>query len=300
VMVKDRTLLLLMSELRERLGRAKIFTKLDLKTGYNLIPIAEGDEWKTAFRTRYGLFEYLVMPFGLCNAPGTFQAMINKVLQELPDKGVIVYIDDILIYYEDEEIHVELVKKVLAKLRANYLCASIKKSVFHTPEVEYLGYHISSEGIAMSPIKVKSIQDWAEPRSVKKVQQFLGFANFYRRFIDGFSKVARPLTELTKKEKDASAKAKSAFNWTEADGRAFATLKHHFTVAPILVHFHPEKPPLVETDASDFALGAVLSQVQETKRLHPVAYHSKKFKPAEINYDVYDKEILAIVTAFKE
>jgi hypothetical protein len=148
VTVKDRTPLPLMSELRERLGRAKIFTKLNLKNGYNLIRIAEGDEWKTAFRTRYGLFECLVMPFELCNAPGTFQAIINKVLQELLDEGVIVYIDDILIYSEDEENHVELVKKVLEQLRTNHLCVSIKKSVFHAPEVEYLGYHISSEGIA--------------------------------------------------------------------------------------------------------------------------------------------------------
>jgi hypothetical protein len=146
----------------------------------------------------------------------------------------------------------------------------------------------------MSPIKVQSIQDWAEPRSVKNVQQFLGFANFYRRFIDGFSEVARPLTELTKKD------AKAAFNWSETAGSAFATLKRLFTAAPILVHFHPQKPTVVETDASDFALGAVISQIQETKRLHPVAYHSRKFKPAEINYDVHDKEMLAIVTAFKE
>jgi hypothetical protein len=299
VTIKDRTPLPLMSELRERLGRAKIFTKLDLKNGYNLVRIAEGDEWKTAFRTRYGLFEYLVMPFGLCNAPGTFQAMINKVLQEILDEGVIVYIDDILIYSEDEETHIALVKKVLELLRKNHLCASIKKSVFHASEVEYLGYHISSEGISMSPKKVMTIQNWAEPRSVKNVQQFLGFANFYRRFIDGFSKVARPLTEMTKQDKDG-AKGKKAFSWTEAAQNAFTTLKRLFTEAPILVHFHPEKPTVVETDASDFALGAVLSQIQETKRLHPVAYHSRKFKPAEINYDVHDKEMLAIVTAFKE
>jgi hypothetical protein len=246
VTVKDRTPLPLMSELQERLGRAKIFTKLHLKNGYNLIQIADGDEWKTAFRTRYALFEYLAMPFGLCNAPETFQAMINKVLQEPLDEGVTVYINDILIYSEDEETHVVLVNKVLEKLRTNHLCASIKKSVFHAPEVEYLGYHISSEGIAMSPIKVKSIQDWAEPRSVKNVQQFLGFANFYRRFIDGFSKVARPLMELTKQE------AKKMFTWSEAAGSAFATSKRLFTEAPILVHFHPEKPTVVETDASTY------------------------------------------------
>jgi hypothetical protein len=153
------------------------------------------------------------MPFGLCNVPGTFQAMINKVLQELLDEGVIVYIDGILIYSEDAETHVVLVKQVLEKLRTNHLCTSIKKSVFHAPEVEYLGYHISSEGITMSPIKVKSIQDWAELRSVTNVQQFFGFANFYHRFIDGFSKVARLLTELTKQDKTGAGKAKATFTW---------------------------------------------------------------------------------------
>jgi hypothetical protein len=192
VTIKDRTPLPLMAELRERPSRANTSTKLDLKNGYNLIRIAEGDEWKTAFRTRYGLFEYLVMPFDLCNAPSTFQAMINKVLHNLLDEGVIVYIDDILIYSEDEESHIRLVKKVLQKLKDNHLCASIKKSVFHASEVEYLGYHISKLGIAMSPEKVQTIKDWAPPRSVKYVQQFLGFANFYRRFMEGFSKVARP------------------------------------------------------------------------------------------------------------
>jgi transcription initiation factor IIE alpha subunit len=169
VTIKDLTPLPLMAELRERLGRAKVFTQLDLKNSYNLIRIAEGDEWKTAFRTRYALFEYLVMPFGLCNAPGTFQAMINKVLHELLDEGVIVYIDDILIYSEDEESHIRLVKKVLQKLQDNHLCASIKKSVFHASEVEYLWYHISKLGIAMSPEKVQTIKAWAPPRSVKHV-----------------------------------------------------------------------------------------------------------------------------------
>jgi hypothetical protein len=262
-----------------------------------------------------------VMPFGLCNAPGTFQAMINKVLHELLDEGVIVYIDDILIYSEDEESHIRLVEKVLQKLKDNHLCASIKKSVFHASEVEYLGYHISKLGIAMSPEKVQTIKDWAPPRSVKHVQQFLGFANFYRRFIEGFSKVARPLTELTKKEKHVqnaknaknvqnaqnvqnaknaknaqnvqnaknaknaqnAQNAKNAKNernadfvWTEECQQAFDRLKALFIEAPILVHFHPEKPTVVETDASDFALGAVLSQMQpESSRLHPVAYYSQ-------------------------
>jgi hypothetical protein len=214
-----------MSELRERLGKAKIFTKLDLKNGYNLIRIAEGDEWKTAFRTRYGLFEYLVMPFGLCNAPATFQAMINTVLRELLDEGVVVYIDDILIYSKTEERHIELVKKVLEKLKQTRLCASIKKSCFHVSEVGYLGYQISSEGISMSPSKVKTIQEWVAPQKVKDVQAFIGFANFYRRFISGFSKIVAPLTELTKKG--------VAFEWSSKCQQAFEELKRKFIEAPI-------------------------------------------------------------------
>jgi hypothetical protein len=154
----------------------------------------------------------------------------------------------------------------------------------------------------MSPEKVRTIKNWVPPRSVKHVQQFLGFANFYRRFIEGFSKVARPLTELMKKDKNAkNAKKNANFVWTDECQQAFDRLKALFTEAPILGHFHPEKPTVVETDASDFALGAVMSQMQpESSRLHPVAYYSRKFKPAEVNHDIHDKEMLAIVAAFKE
>jgi hypothetical protein len=168
-----------MTELRERLAKARWFTLLDLKNGYNLIRIKEGDEWKTTFRTRYGLFEYTVMPFGLCNAPKTFQSIINDVLRDLLDAGTVVYIDDILIYSENEEEHKRLVKEVLTRLKQSGLCASLAKSKFHVQEVEYLGYHISSKGISMSEKKVATIQDWTAPKKVKDVQSFLGFANFY-------------------------------------------------------------------------------------------------------------------------
>lgn len=295
VTIKDRTPLPLMTELRERLAKAKIFTLLDLKNGYNLIRIKEGDEWKTAFRTRYGLFEYTVMPFGLCNAPGTFQSMINDVLRDLLDAGTVVYIDDILIYSENEDEHRALVKEVLKRLKKASLCVSLAKSRFHVEEVEYLGYHISKSGISMSEKKVATIQDWSAPKTVKDVQSFLGFANFYRRFIEGFSRICRPLTELTKD--------KVPFLWSGECQDAFELLKNRFMEAPILVHFYPNRPTIVETDASDFALGAILSQEvppEEGSSLHPVAYHSRKFKPAEINYDIHDKEMLAIVVAFKE
>ncbi|KAH8144329.1 uncharacterized protein LAJ45_11691 [Morchella importuna] len=191
VTVKDKYPLPIMSELRDRFFKAKIFTKIDLKNGFNLIRIAEG-----AFRTRYGVYQYNVMPFGLCNAPSAFQAMINDVLKELLDEGVVVYIDDILIYSETEEEHERLVEKILQKLREAKLCASISKTSFYIREVEYLGCHISEKGVSMSEDKVEAVQEWPVPRNIKGVQGFLGFANFYRRFIEGFSKVCKPLTDL--------------------------------------------------------------------------------------------------------
>jgi hypothetical protein len=297
ITIKDRTPLPLMTELREQVAKARIFTKLDLRHGYNLIRIAKGDEWKTAFRTKYGLFEYLVMPFGLCNAPASFQAMINEVLRELLDEGVIVYIDDILIYSVTEEEHIVLVRRVLSKLRDAHLCVAINKSRFHVSEVDYLGYVISDKGISLSPEKVRAVQAWKHPdpkgtSALKWAQEFLGFANFYRRFIEGFSKIAKPLSDLTKTDKK--------YEWTPACQHAFDQLKTRFCEAPILVHFLSDRPTVLETDASDYALGAVLSQECDDDRLHPVAFHSRKFKPAEINYDIHDKEMLAIVAALKE
>ena len=188
-----------MNELRDRLGKAKFFTKLDLKNGFYLLQIAKEDECKTAFRYRYGLYEYTIMPFRLCNTPSTFQSMINDVFHDLLDEGVVVYLDDILIYNEDEKSHIELVRRVMERIRKAKLCCSIKKSCIHASEIEFLGYHISAKGISMSTAKVESIKSWPVPRNVKDVQAFLGFANFYRRFIEGFSKVCKPLTDLIQK-----------------------------------------------------------------------------------------------------
>ena len=290
--IKDKYPLPLMGELRDRLRSAKVFTKIDLKDGFNLLRIAKGDEWKTAFRTRYGLYQYNVMPFGLCNAPSSFQAMINEVLHDLLDQGVVVYLDDILIYTESMRQHVALVQKVLQRLRDAGLHAHIDKSFFHLKEVEYLGYNISEHGISMSKEKVQAVQEWPVPRNVKDVQAFLGFANFYRRFIEGFSKVCKPLTDLLRKD--------GKWYWTAACDKAFEKLKELFTSEPVLCHFHPSRRTVVETDASDFAKGAVLSQYGEDGRLHPVAFYSKKHSPAEINYDIHDKEMGAIVASFRE
>jgi hypothetical protein len=292
ITVLNRYPLPLMDELRDRVKDAKIFTKMDLKTGFNLVRIKDGDEWKTAFRTRYGLFEYLVMPFGLANAPATFQGMMNDIFRDLIDRGVLIYMDDFLVYTDSPEEHIEIVKDVLSRLQLHGLAVEIDKCEFHVPQVEFLGYMISTKGFAMSDKKIQSVQDWEQPKSVKEVQSFLGFANFYRRFIENFSKICKPLTSAT-------AGGKTSVTWTPECESAFTELKAMFTSAPILAHFDSTLPTVLETDASDFAVGAVLSQLHG-KRLHPVAFHSRKMDKAEINYDIHDKEMLAIVAAFKE
>jgi len=218
-----------MQELQDRVQGAQWFTKLDLKNGFHLIRVREGDEWKTAFRTRYGLSEFQVMPFGLTNAPSTFQDMMNHVFSDLLDVGVLAYMDDILVYAKTEKEHDYLVKEVLERLQTNRLVVSPEKCIWKTQEVEFLGYVIGRNGIAMSREKVEAVLNWEEPRSVSEIQSFLGFANFYRGFIEDYSKIVRPLMELTKKTEK--------WSWNPKAGKAFKELKRRFTTAPILAHF---------------------------------------------------------------
>jgi len=218
---------------------------------------------------------------------------MNHVLSDLLDVGVLAYMDDILVYAKTEEEHDLLVKEVLRKLKKNGLAVSPEKCVWKAQEVQFLGYVIGRDGIKMAKEKVEAVLECKQPKSLTEVQSFLGFANFYRRFIPDYSRVARPLMELTKKEK------KGEWNWNPEAQAAFEELKQRFTTAPILAHFAPAKMVIIETDASDFALGAVLSQRDEENRLHPVAFHSRKFQPAEINYEIHDKELLAVVDTFK-
>ena len=240
-----------MTELRERLNKARIFTKLDLKNGYHLVQMSEEDEEKTAFRTRFGLYHWRVMPFGLCNAPVTFQSMIDSIFYNLLDNGVIVYLDDILIYTIDEQQHVPLVQEVLSRLDKAGLGVNLKKSSFHIKKVEYLGYIISGYGIKMSGSKVEEVRNWETLRKVKDVQEFLGFANFYRQFIREFAKLAVPLTTLTRKDQP--------WSWTPHCQKVFDALKQAFTFAHILAHLDSSLQSIVETDASDYAIGAVYS-----------------------------------------
>jgi hypothetical protein len=288
---KNRYPLPLISSLLDRLRTGKIFTKLDLHGAYNLLRIRPGDEWKTTFRTRYGHFKYTVMPFGLTNAPAVFQHLMNDIFRDYMDEFVVVYLDDILIFSKDQEIHDKHVRLVLATLREHGLYAKLEKCEFDKSSVAFLGYVISPDGIFMDKSKVETIQCWATPSSVKDVQRFPGFTNFYRQFIKSYSKITTPLITLTCKNKP--------FSWNPIAQAAFDTLKMAFTSAPILIHLDPVKPFIVETDASDFALGAILSQFGIDGLLHPVAFYSRKLTSAEINYQVYNKELLAIITAFE-
>jgi len=232
------------------------------------------------------------MPFGLSNAPATFQDMINHIFTDMIDLGLLAYIDDLLIYAKPREEHDKIVKEVLERIRTNKLAVSVEKCDWRKSEVEFLGYIVGREGIKMSEEKIQGVWEWKSPSSLVEVQQFLGFANFYRRFIQNYSRVAPPLTELTKGYgKD--------WKWTNKAERAFKELKTRFTSDPILAHFEPERPVIVESDASDFALGAVLSQRDDDNRLQLNEFHSGKFAPAEINYEMHDKELLAIVGLFK-
>ena len=292
VMVRNRYALPLIPNLLERLSGAKYFTRLDLRGAYNLVRIRPGDEWKTAFRTRYGHFEYTVMPFGLTNAPAVFQHMANDIFRDFLDIFIIIYLDDILIYSKTQEDHDNHVRQVLQRLREFGLYAKLEKCCFDRNQVEFLGYVVSPEGISMDPKKVQTVLDWKTPGSVRDLQCFLGFANFYRKFIKSYSQVVLPLTELTQKNRP--------FVWTSSAAKAFDSLKQAFTSAPILVHVDLEKPFIIEADASDFALGSVLSQIAHDEKLHPVAFHSRKFEPAEINYEIHDKELLAIVDSFEQ
>ncbi|KAG9590724.1 hypothetical protein KCU77_g7839, partial [Aureobasidium melanogenum] len=289
--VKNRYPLPLITETLARLSRAKNYTKLDIISAFNRLRIKEGDEWKTAFRTRYGLFEYLVMPFGLCNGPASFQNFINDTLREYLDVFCTAYLDDILIYSEDEAEHERHVKLVLEKLREAGLQVDITKCEFNVEQVEYLGLVVTTEGTRMDPKKVQTILEWPELKNVKDVQSLLGFANFYRRFIYGFSAIVSPLTALTKKGVQ--------FKMDKKALEAVETLKKAFTSDTILRHFDPDRETIVETDASDFVSGGILSQYDNEGILRPVAFFSRKHNPAECNYEIYDKELMAIVRAFE-
>jgi len=288
---KDRYPLPLIPNLLDRLHSSEIYTKIDLRGAYNLVRIAPGDEWKTAFRTRYGSFDFKVMHFGLTNAPATFQRYMNSIFSDVLDQYVVVYLDDILIFSKNPEEHQKHVLDVLERLKKHGLYAKPEKCEFSVKSTEFLGFIISPSGISMSQSKVDAILKWPAPKNVKQIQSFLGFANFYRRFIYNYSDIVIPLTHLTRKG--------IPWDWTNKVDSAFRALKMAFTEAPVLMHWSPDNPMLVETDASDYAIAGIISSITSDGEIHPIAFHSRTLTDAELNYDTHDKELLAIFESFK-
>ncbi|KAJ6437084.1 reverse transcriptase [Purpureocillium lavendulum] len=292
VTIKNRYPLPLIRETLDALCHAKYYTKLDVIAAFNKLRIAEGHEWKTAFITRFGLFESLVMPFGLCNAPASFQHYINHTLYDQLDKICTAYLDDVLVYSQTRKEHRQHVREVIDRLIEAGLQIDINKCEFETTKTKYLGLIIASDGIQMDPDKVATVTGWEKPANVRELQRFLGFANFYRRFIRDFSSICRPLNDLLRKE--------SAWCWAERQQHAFMQLKTAFTTGPALAFFDYNRKTVLETDASDWASGGVLSQYDDDGSLRPVAYFSSKHSAAECNYEIYDKELLAIIKALEE
>ncbi|QRW23266.1 Retrotransposable element Tf2 protein [Rhizoctonia solani] len=261
--------------LMAQLRGAKVFTKLDLRWGYN----------------NYGLYKSLVMTFSLTNAPAAFQHFMNKLFKDLLDVCIIIYLDDILIYSKDDALHTQHVHEVLRQLMENQLFCKASKCTFHVTSVEYLGIIVSDKGFSLDKLKIQAVQDWPVPTKVKEVQLFLGFANFLCCFVANFSHMARPLHNLVKKD--------TPWKWDTREQEAFQGLKNAITNALVLCHADPSKPYFLETDTSGAALGSILSQRQEDGCLHPLGFLLESFKGAKQNYDTHDKELLAIIRSFK-
>ena len=288
---KDRYPLPLIMDLSDTPWKARIYTKIDLQHAYHLVQIAEGDEWKTAFQTHYGSFEWLVMPFGLTNGPMAFQQFMNNIFRDLLDQCIVVYLDNILIYSNNPKQHTKHVREVLQQHQKHSLYAQAKKCEWHCNSVEFLGYIMSSKGLTMANEKICTILDWPKPWKVKDIQSFLGFAKFCRRYIHNYLEITVPLTRLTWQG--------LTWDFNEDCHMAFKTLKEAFMRPSVLAHWKPDQQMVVETNTLDYALAAILSAYNMEGALHPIAFHSHTFTSLELNYDVHDKELSAIFELFK-
>jgi len=288
---QDSYPLLLIKELQDQLGRAKWFTSLNLKEAYYRVWMKEGKEWKTAFWTRYGHYEYTVMPFGLKNAPATFQRLINDTLREYLDDFAITYLDDILIYSDDLKMHCSHVHKVLGKLNERALYVKKSKSRFETKEIKFLDYVIQPGQIKKNPEKTDTVRNWPSPKWVKEVQAFLGLMNYYQKFVPNYAKIAEPLTQLMHKNK--------RWHWDKEQKNAFHALKRSLSRTAHLRILNSTCKKVLETNPSDFAVGTCLYQIEdEQQRL--IAYQSRKLSEPEKRYEVHDKELLVIVKALQD
>ncbi|KAL4579715.1 hypothetical protein LXL04_015876 [Taraxacum kok-saghyz] len=284
--VKNRYPLPRINDLFDQWQGSTHYSKIDLRSGYHQLSVQEEDVPKTAFRTRYGHYEFLVMPFGLTNAPAVFMDLMNRVCRPYLDKFVIVFIDDILIYSRSKEEHGEHLHLILELLRKEKLYAKFSKCEFWIREVKFLGHVVSQEGIHVDPSKIEAVENWRTPKTSTEVRQFLGLAGYYRRFIANFSKLAKPLTALTQKG--------VAFDWEDKQEESFQKLKHMLCTAPILSLPEGTEDFVVYCDASNQGLGCVLMQ-----RNKVIAYASRQLKVNEVNYTTHDLELGAVVFALK-
>ncbi|KAG7583636.1 Ribonuclease H-like superfamily [Arabidopsis suecica] len=286
VTVKNKYPLPRIDELLDQLRDARWFSKIDLASGYHQIPIEPSDVRKTAFRTRYGHYEFVVMPFGLTNAPAAFMKMMNGIFREFLDEFVIIFIDDILVYSKDRETHQNHIRTVLERLREQKLFAKLSKCSFWQRSIRFLGHIISDQGVSVDPEKIRSIKEWPRPKNATEIRSFLGLAGYYRRFVKGFASMAQPMTRLTGKD--------TKFQWSEECEKSFSELKSMLTSAPVLTLPEADEPYMVYTDASIMGLGCVLMQ-----RGRVIAYASRQLRKHEGNYPTHDLEMAAVVFALK-
>ncbi|GMJ07598.1 hypothetical protein HRI_004429000 [Hibiscus trionum] len=285
-MVKNKYPLPRIDDLLDQLRGASVFSKIDLRSGYYQLKVKDVDIPKTTFRTRYGHYEFLVMPFGLTNAPAAFMDMMNRVFHKFLDRFVVVFIDDILVYSRTEEEHDEHLRLVLQTLLENQLYVKLSKCEFWIREVVFLGHVISASGISVDPKKIEAIVSWKQPKSVTEIRSFLGLAGYYRRFVEGFSRIATPLTKLLQKN--------VPYEWSDARQEAFEKLKKALTEAHILIQPEPGREFVIYSDASYVGLGCVLMQEGKV-----VAYASRQLKVHGKNYPTHDIELAVVVFALK-
>jgi hypothetical protein len=293
ITIKNCYPLPLAADIVNRLTGAQHFTKFDVRWGYHNICIKAGDEWKAAIITNRMEVEPTVMGFGMTNSPATFQSLMNSVFADLIATGVVaVYMDDILIYTPTLVKHRKIVREVLQRLQDHDLYLKPEKCKFEKQEIEYLGMIIRPGEVRMDPGKVSAVRDWPTPTTLRDVRAFLGFSNFYRRFIKDFSSIARPLHDLTKKD--------VPWQWHAEQQHAFDTLKEKFCQEPILKVYDPELETRVEVDASGYATGGILSQKYPDGLWHPIAYRSSSMSKEEHNYEIYDREMLGCIRALED
>jgi hypothetical protein len=285
ITVRDRFPLPTIDELLDELGMARIFSKLDLTSGFHQIRLAPEDIAKTAFRTHDGHSEYCVMPFGLCNAPATFQATMNEIFRPLLRKTVIVFFDDILVFSPTLELHLQHLEQVFQILSKQQFQLKVSKCSFCQPQISYLGHIVTAGTVAPDPLKIQAVMDWPPPKTVKGLRGFLGLSGFYRKFVRGYATLALPLTNLLKKD---------AFKWSQEEQVALDALKQALATAPVLALPNFKEPFVVQTDASGKAMGAVLLQGD-----HPIAYFSKVFCPRMAKASAYLRELHAVTSAVK-